>query len=174
MSDPGGHMTTKSLVAALVWALLLAGGGAAEEPLHGPVTNLPLPRFVSLKATEANVRRGPSLGHRIDWIYRQRDLPLRVVAEHGHWRRVEDRDGQGGWIHYALLSGVRTVLVDADDVALRLRPAATTPVLAVARRGVVARIDECRRLWCRLRTDGHSGWAQKSALWGVTPDEIIE
>ncbi|MEP1586872.1 MAG: aspartyl-trna synthetase, partial [Tateyamaria sp.] len=27
----------------------------------GPITNLPLPRYVSLKAAEGNVRRGPSL-----------------------------------------------------------------------------------------------------------------
>ncbi|MEL6566070.1 MAG: SH3 domain-containing protein, partial [Pseudomonadota bacterium] len=62
----------------------------------GPVTNLPLPRYVSLKAVEGNVRRGPSLTHRIDWVFQRRDMPLRITAEHGHWRRVEDRDGMGG------------------------------------------------------------------------------
>ena len=66
----------------------------------GPETNLPMPRFVSLKASEANVRRGPSLTHRIDWVFKRRDMPLQVVAEYGHWRRVIDRDGQGGWVHY--------------------------------------------------------------------------
>ena len=58
----------------------------------GPVTNLPLPRYVSLKAAEGNVRRGPSLSHRIDWVFTRRDMPLRITAGHGHWRRVEDRD----------------------------------------------------------------------------------
>ena len=93
---------------------LLAGGMAlaagtpdsGKEATSGPVTNLPLPRFVSLKASEANVRRGPSLDHRIDWVFRHRDMPLRVTAEFGHWRRVEDNEGQGGWIYYTLLSGV--------------------------------------------------------------------
>ncbi|HCT32088.1 MAG TPA: aspartyl-trna synthetase, partial [Sulfitobacter sp.] len=74
----------------------------------GQVTNLPVPRFVSMKASEGNVRRGPSLTHRIDWVFKHRDLPLRITAEHGHWRRVEDRDGMGGWVHYSLLSGTRT------------------------------------------------------------------
>ncbi|MEM1352796.1 MAG: SH3 domain-containing protein, partial [Pseudomonadota bacterium] len=84
-----------------------AGGGHAAEKegaARGPVTNLPLPRYVSMKATEANIRRGPSLTHRIDWVFKLRDMPLRVTAEHGHWRRVEDPDGQGGWIHYSLIS----------------------------------------------------------------------
>ena len=42
---------------------------AAER---GPVTNLLMPRYVSLKATEANARRGPSLSHRIDWIFKKK------------------------------------------------------------------------------------------------------
>ena len=82
-----------------------------RDPGKGPVTNLPLPRYVSLKGSEGNARRGPSLSHRIDWVFRHAGMPLRVVAEFGHWRRVEDKDGAGGWVHYALLSGVRTAIV---------------------------------------------------------------
>ena len=63
----------------------------------GPVTNLPMPRFVSMKASEGNVRRGPSLSHRIDWVYKRRNMPLMIVGEYGHWRQVRDRDGVGGW-----------------------------------------------------------------------------
>ena len=37
-----------------------------------------------------------------------------ITAEYGHWRRVQDRDGAGGWMHYTLLSGVRTAIVEAD------------------------------------------------------------
>ena len=97
----------------LVMGLVMAGLGspAQADDLRGPVTNLPIPRFVSLKADEANVRRGPSLTHRIDWVFTRREMPLMIVAEHGHWRKVQDRDGAGGWVHYALLSGARTVHV---------------------------------------------------------------
>ncbi len=47
---------------------------------RGTVTNLPLPRFVSMKASEGNVRRGPSLSHRIDWVYKRRNMPLQITA----------------------------------------------------------------------------------------------
>ena len=77
---------------ALIASIICFGGAlsvaAATETLRGPVTNLPLPRFVSLKAAEGNVRRGPSLEHRIDWVFRHRDMPLRITGEYGHWRRV--------------------------------------------------------------------------------------
>ena len=91
-------------------AVLCAGAANAQETneapadatdvVLGPETNLPMPRYVSLKASEANVRRGPSLTHRIDWVFKRRDMPLQVVAEYGHWRRVIDRDGQGGSDHH--------------------------------------------------------------------------
>lgn len=141
---------------------------------RGPVTNLPMPRYVSLKASEANVRRGPSLSHRIDWVFKRRDLPLEIVAEYGHWRKVQDRDGVGGWVHYSLLSGTRTVLVEADTIALRGAPEPSAPVVAELERGVVARLGECSAEWCRLRVEGYRGWAPKARLWGVKRDEIRE
>ena len=138
----------------------------------GPVTKLPLPRYVSMKASEGNVRRGPSLSHRIDWVFKRRDMPLRITAEHGHWRRVEDRDGMGGWVHYSLLSGVRTVLVEQDMLALHVRPDPGAPVSAALELGVVARLGDCDLEWCELRAGGYRGWAPKARLWGVAPREI--
>jgi SH3-like domain-containing protein len=157
-------------VLGLVVALLTANAGLAQD--RGPVTNLPLPRFVSLKAAEGNVRRGPSLTHRIDWVYTRRDMPLRITAEHGHWRRVQDRDGAGGWVHYALLSGVRTVLVDRDMLSLRRAPQPDSPETARLALGVVADLGACDADWCRVSAGGYRGWARKDGLWGVGAEEI--
>ncbi|NNE51910.1 MAG: aspartyl-trna synthetase [Sulfitobacter sp.] len=169
-------MLSSTLKAALVALLsvpsLPVASAAAEEA--GPVTKLPLPRFVSMKASEANVRRGPSLSHRIDWVFKRRDMPLRITAEHGHWRRVEDRDGMGGWIHYSLLSGARTVLVEQDMLALHARPDPDAPVMAALELGVVARLGDCVPEWCELRSGGYKGWAPKARIWGVGPNEIRE
>lgn len=157
---------------ALAGILLCAGVLVAQAGEKGAVTNLPLPRFVSLKAAEGNVRRGPSLTHRIDWVFTRRDMPLRITAEHGHWRRVEDRDGQGGWVHYSLLSGTRTVIVEQDMMTLRTRPDPEAPVTAALEAGVVARLGKCDVEWCRLNAGGFKGWAPKARLWGVGAKEI--
>ncbi|TBN48242.1 hypothetical protein EYF88_14255 [Paracoccus sediminis] len=143
-------------------------GGAAR----GAVTNLPVPRYVSLKGSEGNARRGPSLSHRIDWVFRHAGMPLRVVAEFGHWRRVEDKDGAGGWIHYALLSGVRTALVTQDMVELRSRPNPDADIVARAETGAIVRLGECNIDWCRISGGGQRGWVPKTAIWGVDPDEV--
>lgn len=138
----------------------------------GPETHLPLPRFVSMKARESNVRRGPSLTHRIDWVFKRQDMPLEIVAEFGHWRRVLDQDGMGGWVHYSLLSGNRTVLVRDEMVDLRMRPDDKAKVVAKLEQNVVARLGECGPDWCYLRVGSHRGWAPKTGLWGVGADEI--
>ncbi|MFA5580369.1 MAG: SH3 domain-containing protein [Paracoccaceae bacterium] len=162
----------RSVILAFILALMVPATAVAQE--RGPVTNLPLPRYVSLKSNEGNVRRGPSLSHRIDWVFTRADMPLEITAEYGHWRRVRDRDGMGGWVHYALLSGVRTVIVEQDMTALHMRADAATPVVAQLQAGVIARLGECIPDWCRLTAEGHRGWAPKTALWGVAADEIRE
>lgn len=144
----------------------------AAQNGRGPVTNLPLPRFVSLKGSEGNARRGPSLSHRIDWVFTHPGMPLRVTAEFGHWRRVEDRDGAGGWVHYALLSGVRTVIVEEDMTELHARADAKSAVVALAEMGAVARLEECTPDWCEISAEEADGWVPKTAIWGVEADEI--
>lgn len=141
---------------------------------RGSVTNLPIPRFVSMKANEANIRRGPSLTHRIDWVFKRKDIPLEITAEHGHWRRVRDRDGAGGWVHYSLLSGVRTAIIEKDMLDLLSRPQDNAMVVARLELGVIARISSCDVSWCEVSAGGYEGWARKTHLWGVRPKETLD
>lgn len=147
--------------------------GAATDASLGPETNLPLPRYVSLKTDEGNARRGPSLDYRIDWVFVREDMPLRLTAEHGHWRRVEDRDGVGGWIHYSLLSGTRTAIVD-EDLPLRARPEEDAVETAIVEEGVVAGLESCEGGWCRVSAGGYGGWVPSHALWGVAEGEVLD
>nr|WP_229583021.1 SH3 domain-containing protein [Paracoccus sp. S-4012] len=145
-----------------------------RDPHRGPVTNLPLPRYVSLKGSEGNARRGPSLSHRIDWVYRHAGMPLRVTAEYGHWRRVEDSEGAGGWVHYSLLSGVRTALVHRDMAELRARGDENAAVIARAEAGAIVKLGSCTPGWCQITGGGTSGWVRQSEIWGVDPGEVRE
>jgi SH3-like domain-containing protein len=156
-------------VAAIILALNPVLSVAAER---GAVTNLPIPRFVSMKAKEGNVRRGPGLTHRIDWVFQHTNTPLLITAEFGHWRRVQDKDGQGGWMHYALLSGVRTVIVNAPNTALRIKPNLQSAPAAYAEEGAIGYLEECVPDWCEISASGHGGWAMKSDLWGVWDAEL--
>jgi SH3-like domain-containing protein len=176
MGKQAATMTALKLRLFLVALCTALAGttGASAADLRGPVTNLPLPRFVSMKASEANVRRGPSLTHRIDWVFKRRGMPLEVTAEYGHWRRVRDHDNAGGWVHYTLISGVRTVLVEEDMLTVHARPDTQSPVTAAFELGVVARLGECTLDWCEISAGGYSGWTPKTKIWGVGADELRE
>ena len=168
-------MVSNGVFGALFAVLVaIAPMAQAQERARGQVTGLPIPRFISMKSAMANVRRGPSTTNRIDWILRHRGTPLKVVAEYREWFRVEDVDGEGGWIHTALLSPVRTVLVQQEMLELREGPNADAPAIAQLEAGVVAYLGTCAANWCAVSVDGYEGWLAKSGIWGVGEDGLNE
>ncbi|WP_211092137.1 SH3 domain-containing protein [Aliigemmobacter aestuarii] len=171
---PAAEGAAPSVAAPPATAASKATAKPERDPNRGAVTNLPLPRYVSLKGTEGNARRGPGLTHRIDWVFTRAGMPLRITAEFENWRRVEDIEGAGGWVHYSLLSGVRSAIVMQDLAEFRSAPDDRGQIVLQAERGVIGRILECNPDWCRLNTDGGRGWVRKTALWGTDPGEIIE
>lgn len=157
-------------------AIISAGATATlaqDTPQKGRVTNLPLPRYVSMKAQEGNARRGPDVRHRIDWVFSHQNMPLQIVDEFEHWRRVLDVEGQGGWMHFRLLSGVRTVVFVADSVKLYKKPDRESEAISAAERGAIAYLDACQPDWCRVSQGRLWGWVEKTNLWGVGAAEVI-
>ncbi len=170
-------MTLNAKTLAVLVALSLMGAGFAQaQQSVGAVTKLTLPRYVSMKTAEAFARRGPGKSHRIDWKFVRRNIPLKVVAEHGHWRRVEDNEGKGGWIHYALLSRTRTVLVVAPEIEMFTKPAGLSRLEAKLQAGVVGTLVGCLAQLCEIETSDaegktYQGWVPRSALWGLTDSD---
>jgi SH3-like domain-containing protein len=169
-----GQAVAQAQPVATATAASVTPAKKACEPGRGCVTGLALPRFVSLKGSDGKARRGPGSNHRIDWVFTRPGMPLRVIAEYEHWRRVEDSEGVGGWMHYSLLSGSRSVLITEDLAPIRSAPDAGAGLVARAETGVVARVSECATEWCRIRSDGLRGWVPKSALWGVDAAETFD
>ena len=172
-----GQFFVRKMLVAFSLAILtpLPLAAQTETPtMVGPVTGFEIPRYVSMRAAEGYARRGPSQRHRIDWVFTRRNVPLIVVAEHGNWRRVVDRDGAGGWMHYALLTGERTAIVEEDMLALHARPDTGATVRAYAELGVTGRLHQCQPEWCLMEVGGHRGWVQAASLWGVDPGEVFD
>ncbi|MEM9099583.1 MAG: SH3 domain-containing protein [Pseudomonadota bacterium] len=160
-------MLTRREIVAGGFALGATGVLADEVLRVGPVTNLPLPRYVSLRSAEINVRRGPGLNYPKDWVFQRAGLPVQVIAEHGDWRRIQDSDEAGGWVYHALISGRRTVLITAPKILLRQTPIETGRPMAELHQGVIARLRSCKNGWCEVSVDTVTGWAPGHAIWGV-------
>jgi len=167
-----GRILCRTAWLFVAFSVFASGAGLTQEIQRGSVTNLPVPRYVSLKSDDANVRRGPSLAHRIDWVFKHRGMPLQIVDEYDNWRRVKDRDGAGGWMHYSLLSGSRTVILNGEMTPLYLLADKESQETAKAEDGAIAKLEKCLKDWCYVSADKAKGWVQKTAIWGVGADEI--
>jgi SH3-like domain-containing protein len=126
------------------------------------------PYFVSIKVDEAYMREGPSDMHRVKWIYRHKGLPLEVIATFDVWRRVRDMDGEVGWMHMALLTRDRTVVVANGPAAeVYARDDKTSQVVAQAQSGAIGHLLGCAMLNCQVEFTGAEGWVSRSRLWGI-------
>lgn len=143
-------------------------------PGIGCVTRRALPRYVSLKGAEARARRGPGSDHRVDWVYQRQGLPLKVTAEYENWRRVEDSEGAGGWMHFALLSNNRSAMIMAEMADIYDAAGTHGRLTARAQQGAVVRLQQCEPDWCRISAEGIRGWVKKSDIWGVEPGEVFD
>ena len=173
-----GRRAGAAALAALLATALGSGTGAAALDQKGPMTGLPVPRYVSLKSDRVNLREGPSKEHRSSWVFERAGLPVEVTAEFDTWRKIRDSEGSEGWVLHSLLSGRRTALVapwkKEQTMPLYRQPRADAEVVANLQSGVIGSVKKCDGQWCRIYGDGFDGYEQQSNLWGVYPGEQVE
>lgn len=162
----------------------LCAGAAAEQTStqpdtkagndrHGRRTGLSLPRFVSLRADEVNVRTGPGKRYPILWTFRRLHLPVEIIAEYDVWRKIRDWEGAEGWLHQAALARRRTVLVTGNIRTLRGKASPDARALAHLEPGVTGRLLECRGAWCRVEVKRLRGWLRRGDFYGSYARERI-
>ena len=44
--------------------------------------------------------------------------------------------------------------------------------LAFVEQGVIGKLDECSKEWCRVFIGREKGWVMKTELWGVDAEEL--
>jgi SH3-like domain-containing protein len=147
---------------------------AQEARLTVRGSGLPVPRFVSLKFNEANLRTGPGNEYPVLWQYRQTGLPLLVDAEFGVWRKVRDAEGITGWMHGAGLSLRRMAFIHESMAKIYQQDNIESGVVAVAEKNALLELESCPKNWCRVTTDTVKGWVQRTAIWGVLKDESLK
>jgi len=168
------RLSPAALAGCMLIALLQFVGGNALAGDVGSETNLPIPRFVSLRSSEVNLRTGPGTMYPVDWVYVRRELPVEVIAEFDVWRKIRDWQGTTGWVHQSMLDGRRTVRISGSEQTLRREPDDAAVVVARLAPGVIGRLLECNDSWCRIEVDGNRGWLKRDEFWGVYPDEKIQ
>lgn len=159
-------------IALIALALILAVPAAGAQTA-GP-SGLPLPRFVSLAEEEVNARTGPGREYPIKWIYTRRDLPVRIVEEFDVWRKVQDQEGDEGWMHAQLLTSKRNVVIVGTIRELHRSASPSSRVVLRAEPGVIAGLLDCTRDWCLVEVAGERGWIERGGIWGVLESEMLD
>lgn len=141
----------------------------------GSVTGLPMPRFVSLRTNDVNMRSGPGLRYPVEWQYHRRGLPIEIKREFDVWRLVVDQDGVEGWVHQATIVSGRSFVVTGAERTLRAAASETAAPVARLMPGVVGRIRHCRlgQDWCELQLGAYRGWMKRADFWGTFPGEAV-
>ena len=164
----GRRKLVRVFFAALMTLATAAAMAADEEAV------LKVPRFVSLHAGKVNLRTGPGRQYPIEWVLTRKDMPVEVIAQFEHWRRIRDWEGTVGWVQEHMIDGKRYVIVGKGaDRLLHGQPDAGSAAVARVEPGVVARLAACRGAWCEITAGDVSGWLPRTDLWGVYPDESV-
>lgn len=151
----------------LIALALLTGPAAAAD--RKP------PYWASIAAGEARMRTGPALTYPATWLYKRRDLPIRVLATYPSWRKVQEPDGTVGWMLVSLLSDTRTAIVSPGAPrTLHSAPSDTAELAFRAAPGVIGRVSKCGAGWCRMDVKGRAGFIRTRDIWGVDADEQID
>lgn len=169
-------MRRSLIIIIMVWCgcLLSAGMQAHARDIRNP-SGLPVPRFVSLKSGEVNVRTGPGTRYPIQWVYRREGWPVEIVEEFDQWRKIRDIEGSAGWVHKTMLDGRRNALIRGkEERILRSEPEESSRPVLKAKPMVLVRVVECGAQWCRVQAQSRKAWLRKTYLWGIYPQEILE
>ena len=154
------------ILAGLI-ALAVAGPAVAQEKTP--------PYWASIASGEAMMRTGPAKTYPGIWLYKRRDLPVRVLKVFPNWRLIEDPDGAKGWMLVTLLSDRRTAIVKPGAArSLHERPDAGSRVSFKVEPGVVGHLDRCGDGWCELTVGKQAGFVRFDDIWGINPGETID
>ena len=139
----------------------------------GSVTGFDLPRFVSLKSNDVNLRVGPSVNYPIKLKYIQKNLPIEIIDEFDVWRKIQDHENNIGWIHKSLIKGDRFILtVNNNENVKNIHNRPNGKLIGIIKSNNILNLEICLIDWCYISYKETSGWISKDYIWGVYKDEI--
>lgn len=123
--------------------------------------------FASIKSEKANMRIGPSANYPIEWVYIQKNLPIKIVERYDQWRSVQDIEGTKGWMHKSLLSSKQYFFANGEQSAIYKTPNSSSKIKAYMENKVIGKVLKCNGKWCKIQIENIQGWMLKENTWGI-------
>ena len=138
----------------------------------GSQTGLEIPRYVSLKSNDSNMRVGPSKNYPIKLNYISKNYPVKIIDEYLDWRKIEDFEKNTGWMHKSLLKGERYGLIlSTNKSRVNIYNSINGKVIGEINTKLIVRLSKCKIDWCFILINNYKGWIRKKNIWGVKGNE---
>ena len=121
--------------------------------------------FLSLKKNKVNVRYGPGFDYEVKYIYRKRNLPLKIIDKKENFRKIIDHKKNSGWIHWTQLKKSKSFIVTKDKI-LFSKPTLFSKPKAIIQKGRLLIYENCKKKWCKIKTGNYDGWINADYVWG--------
>ena len=122
--------------------------------------------YLILKNNEVNVRYGPGFDYPIKFIYKKKNLPIKVIDKKENFRRIIDFKNNSGWIHTSQLKKGEAFILLEDQTLFTKPTKYSKPILKIAK-GRLLVVKKCKKIWCRVKTENYIGWIKSEKVWGT-------
>ena len=121
--------------------------------------------FLMLKNNKVKVRYGPGFDYPIKYIYKKKNLPIKVIDKKENFRRIIDIKNNSGWIHSSQLKKAKSFILLEDQLLFSKPTKYSKPIIRIAK-GRLLLIKNCKKSWCRVKTEKYIGWLKTENIWG--------
>jgi len=143
----------RNVVIALVFSLLTLSTAEAIS-------------LVSVDGENVNMRSGPGSNYSVLWEL-GKGFPLKVLGRKGGWVKVEDFEGDTGWIYGKLVTKNPHLIVKKKRINVRSGPGRHYRLVGKANYGVVFETIKSSKGWVKVKHEnGLTGWVKRDLLWG--------
>ena len=140
----------------------------------GVETGFELPRYVSLKSNDSNLRVGPSKNYPISIKYVIDNFPIQIIDEYKNSRKIIDFENNTGWIHKSLIKGDRNGIINSPNKKnVAVFNTFNGKQIGEVTHGSIINLSKCKLNWCLIVNKNNSGWIEKKYIWGVEKNEVF-
>ena len=123
-------------------------------------------KFLSLKNNEVNLRQVQSFEYQIKLTYKKKYLPIIIIDKSETCRQIKDFENNYEWIHISQLSKKKSAINIKNKSLLYKKPTIYSKPISKLEIVRLVLIKKCKVKWCKIASDGFSGWIYKNSLWG--------
>jgi len=122
--------------------------------------------LVSVRNANVNLRAAPGTNADVLWEVKK-GYPMRVLERQARWAKVQDFEGDEGWVATSLTGKTPHHVVKSQVANVRTTPSTEGALVSKLDYGTVVQTVERQPDWVKVRlANGKTGWVANSLLWG--------